>query len=112
MRRGRGIEVRSAGMCPQFVVSGLQGMSGTKPRKFANANPILNVTLLQCLVLIRRFPVLPKEQERDVVRHQQRRTTTGGNPGRWAHVRVRPVDCGQNDGIEQVQGSFDIEDPH
>jgi hypothetical protein len=89
---------------------------------FAKAGPTLKGTGLLCVVLIRRFPVLPEEHEGDVVRHQQRRNPECGNPVSWAHVGLRPVNCqvgvflhaqcGQSCGIEQVQGSFDVEDPH
>jgi hypothetical protein len=67
---------------------------------------------VQCAILIRPFPVLPKEHECDVVRHQQRRNPECGNPVGWSHVGLRSVDCGQSYSIEQVQGSFDVEDPH
>src|SRR5262249_11518881 len=58
------------------------------------------------------FPVLPKKHGRDVVRHQQRWDPECGNPVGWAHVRLRLVNCGQRYSIEQVQGSFHVEDPH
>ena len=56
--------------------------------------------------------MLPKEHERDVVRHQQRRNPECGNPVGRAHVGLRPIDCGQSYSTEEVQGSCDVEDPH
>ena len=64
---------------------------------------LAKVTGTRCVVLVRPFfPVFPKEDECDVVRHQQRWNPECRNPVGWTHVGLRPVDCGQSYSIEEV----------
>ena len=60
-------------------------------------------------VLIRLFlPILPKEHERDVVRHQQSRNPECRNRISCAHVGLGPVACGQSYSAEKVYPSRPI----
>ena len=80
----------------------------TKPGDFAQNGPARGTGVLSLMAMLQQtakakphavlilpfLPILPKEHERDVVRHQQRRNPECWNPIGCAHVGLRLVDCG------------------
>src|SRR6266540_6396548 len=56
-------------------------------------------------------PVPSKNDEGDVVRHQQRRNPERRNPVGGAHVRRRVIDRSEDDRREEIQSALNVEDP-
>jgi len=66
-----------------------------------------------CIAMsVRSRPVPPKNNERDVVRHEERRNPKRRNPVRRTQVRRCAMNRSENDRSKQVQGAHDVEEPH
>ena len=59
-----------------------------------------------------RIPVVPQNQERDVVRDQERRNPERRDPIRRSHVRRDSIDVGENDCRKEIDGALHIEGKH
>jgi len=79
------------------------------PKRFGSAAARRAVC---CNRLGRAWPVLPENNEGDVVGHQQCRNPERRYPVGWAHIRRRSIERCQHYSYDQVYRSLHVENPY
>src|SRR6266542_5755238 len=91
---------------PMILLSAMAASTGSENRRIGLMGALREMRLLRWF-----RPVPSKNDEGDVVRHQQRRNPERRNPVGGAHVRRRVIDRSEDDRREEIQSALHVEDP-